>query len=520
MGTLLRGGRPALRLPARTPCPRAEERQQIGRFFVWTAWAAVVNRPGEDYTYTNNWPPDRWSATSPTAETYLWSLGGILSLFLVLGLFIFFVHSLRALVRPGEGGAARREADRLAAHREPVQGRQVLPGGDPAVPGADLVRRAAGALHRASRHVLRLRRSPTSSRTVGPRAGTCSSPSSGSPPPGSPRRSTWRRSSAGASRSGRACWSSSCSAPSCWSPSAAWSGEVAGIKGKLGRVVVLARPPGVGVPGARAPLADPALRRADRLAGHRLPGGAGISCAAGDAERLPLPDRLLRALGAILVVVFFGFGLFYGRGTHLTVADYWRWFVVHIWVESIFEFFGVAVIALVMVAMGLVSAKAALRVAYFTAAIVFLSRHPRHRPPLLLVRRSALLAGDRLGVLLPGADPAVRPGGARHDGVPVDAQGGQGVPVPLAAVLPGRVLVLELPRRRGLRLPDQPADRQLLRARHLPDHEPRPRGALRDLRHALDRAAALLLAGPGQARGTGTTGSSRSRSGASTSGCS
>jgi nitric oxide reductase subunit B len=47
--------------------------------------------------------------------------------------------------------------------------------------------------------------------------------------------------------------------------------------------------------------------------------------------------------------------------------------VVHIWVESIFEFFGAAVIAVLMVAMGLVSAKAALRVAYFTAALVFLS---------------------------------------------------------------------------------------------------------------------------------------------------
>jgi nitric oxide reductase subunit B len=55
------------------------------------------------------------------------------------------------------------------------------------------------------------------------------------------------------------------------------------------------------------------------------------------------------------------------------MADYWRWFVVHLWVESIFEFFGIAVIAVMMVAMGLASAKAALRVAYFTAALTFLS---------------------------------------------------------------------------------------------------------------------------------------------------
>ncbi|MBW2367300.1 MAG: cbb3-type cytochrome c oxidase subunit I [Deltaproteobacteria bacterium] len=76
---------------------------------------------------------------------------------------------------------------------------------------------------------------------------------------------------------------------------------------------------------------------------------------------------------AAMVVGFFGFGLFYSPGTHLTLADYWRWFVVHLWVESIFEFFGIAVIALLMVTMGLVTAKAALRVAYFTAAITFLS---------------------------------------------------------------------------------------------------------------------------------------------------
>jgi nitric oxide reductase subunit B len=76
---------------------------------------------------------------------------------------------------------------------------------------------------------------------------------------------------------------------------------------------------------------------------------------------------------AILVVAFFGFGLFYDKGTHYTVADYWRWFVVHIWVESIFEFFGVAIISLLLVAMGLASARAALIVAYFTAALTFLS---------------------------------------------------------------------------------------------------------------------------------------------------
>jgi nitric oxide reductase subunit B len=79
---------------------------------------------------------------------------------------------------------------------------------------------------------------------------------------------------------------------------------------------------------------------------------------------------------AVFVVLFFGFGLFYSRGTHLSVADYWRWFVVHIWVESIFEFFGVSVISLFLVTLGLVSARSALRVSYLTAILVFVSGIP------------------------------------------------------------------------------------------------------------------------------------------------
>jgi nitric oxide reductase subunit B len=88
-----------------------------------------------------------------------------------------------------------------------------------------------------------------------------------------------------------------------------------------------------------------------------------------DSDRKSL--ILFYVFSAVLVVLFFGFGLMYHRGTHLTVADYWRWFVVHIWVESIFEFFGVAVVALFLVTLGLVTAASALRVAYLTAILVF-----------------------------------------------------------------------------------------------------------------------------------------------------
>ena len=40
--------------------------------------------------------------------------------------------------------------------------------------------------------------------------------------------------------------------------------------------------------------------------------------------------------------LLFGAGLLYERDTHLTVAEYWRWWVVHLWVEGVFEVFAQA----------------------------------------------------------------------------------------------------------------------------------------------------------------------------------
>jgi nitric oxide reductase subunit B len=77
-------------LPLTIPTP--EERKQIARFFFWTAWVASASRPGKDYSYTNNWPAERSIGNVATTETYIWTIGGIVSLFLTLGLFIFWVH--------------------------------------------------------------------------------------------------------------------------------------------------------------------------------------------------------------------------------------------------------------------------------------------------------------------------------------------------------------------------------------------------------------------------------------------
>jgi nitric oxide reductase subunit B len=69
-----------------------QQRLQISRFFFWTAWVASTLRPGEDYSYTNNWPPDRRVGNIASTDAYFYSIAGILALFLVLGLFVYLIH--------------------------------------------------------------------------------------------------------------------------------------------------------------------------------------------------------------------------------------------------------------------------------------------------------------------------------------------------------------------------------------------------------------------------------------------
>jgi nitric oxide reductase subunit B len=61
-------------------------------FFGWTAWAGAAERPGHNYSYTNNWPPEPRVENEPTANVIVWSvlslialLGGIGLLFAVFG---------------------------------------------------------------------------------------------------------------------------------------------------------------------------------------------------------------------------------------------------------------------------------------------------------------------------------------------------------------------------------------------------------------------------------------------------
>lgn len=347
-----------------------EDRRQIARFFFWTAWVASVQRPGEDYSYTNNWPPDRSVGNVATTSVYLWTLGGIFALFVVLGLFIYWVHHHELWYGEAKGVPLAQKLIDMPLTASQFRAAKFFL----VVILLFLLQTSYGGL--------------LAHYTVHPGSFWVSWIAKLMP-------YSWAKS-----------WHLQLAIfwiATTWVASAIYLapvlggrepkrqgllvnvlftavilvtlgslfGEVLGIKGMLGKAWFWVGHQGweylelgrlwqvllfVGLIAW--------LLIVYRAVAHHL--------------QLKHKDEFTALiwfylLSAVLVVGFFGFGLMYGRGTHLTLADYWRWFVVHIWVESIFEFFGVAVISTLLVAMGLVTAKAALRVAYFTAALVFLT---------------------------------------------------------------------------------------------------------------------------------------------------
>ncbi|MBT4365516.1 MAG: nitric-oxide reductase large subunit, partial [Desulfobacteraceae bacterium] len=326
-----------------------QQRLDISRFFFWTAWVASTLRPGTDFSYTNNWPPDRRVGNVPSTETFFYSIAGVMSLLVVLGLFVFWIHRYGIWYGEAKGVALSEKliemplttSQRYAANFFIV------------VILLFLIQTTMGGL--------------LAHYTIHP--GNFFLPFVAKFIPYSLAK-TWHLQL-------MVFW-----VATTWMASAIYLAPIIGGKEpvKQGLLVMVL-------------FAAVLLVAVGSLTGEVL----GVKGLLGDLwfwlghqgwEFLELGRMwqillfgglifwlviVYRAVGehlrshkdefsaliwfyvfsAVLVVAFFGFGLFYGKGSHLTMADYWRWFVVHLWVESIFEFFGIAVIALLMVAMGL-----------------------------------------------------------------------------------------------------------------------------------------------------------------------
>lgn len=89
-----------------------------------------------------------------------------------------------------------------------------------------------------------------------------------------------------------------------------------------------------------------------------------------NSEDRPLLSMFL--ISSIAIPMFYAAGLMYGQRSHLVTAEYWRWWVVHLWVEGFFEVFATVVIAFLFTRLKLLEIRSATRAVLFSTSI-FLS---------------------------------------------------------------------------------------------------------------------------------------------------
>lgn len=77
----------------------------------------------------------------------------------------------------------------------------------------------------------------------------------------------------------------------------------------------------------------------------------------------------LLAVASAAIALFYGAGLTWGQHSHLSMVEYWRWWVVHLWVEGFFEVFATTVIGFFFMRLGLIRPRIAASAALLSATI-------------------------------------------------------------------------------------------------------------------------------------------------------
>jgi nitric oxide reductase subunit B len=81
---------------------------------------------------------------------------------------------------------------------------------------------------------------------------------------------------------------------------------------------------------------------------------------------------ILFLISSIAIPLFYAAGLMYGKHSHIVTAEYWRWWVVHLWVEGFFEVFATVVIGFLFTRLKLITVPVATRAVLFST-IIFLA---------------------------------------------------------------------------------------------------------------------------------------------------
>jgi nitric oxide reductase subunit B len=94
-------GRSEYAIPKNTLTDR-EKARKLAAFFFWSSWAASTDRPNEDMTYTSNWPHEALVGNNPTAESVVWTGVSIMMLLAGIGGMAFFHASRRVEIDTGD----------------------------------------------------------------------------------------------------------------------------------------------------------------------------------------------------------------------------------------------------------------------------------------------------------------------------------------------------------------------------------------------------------------------------------
>ncbi len=346
------------------PVPDPARRERLADFFFWTAWASAAERPGTGASYTNNWPHEPLAGNAPTPANVLWSVASIVLLLAGVGAMIWF-QAVRGREEDPPAPPATDPLDRLvltpsmravwpyAATVAALLVVQVLLGallahytiegqGFYGIPLAEVLPYAVVRTWHVQSGIFWIA-------TAFLAAGLFLAPAiGGREPPGQ--------------RTGvLVLWGALLLVVA-----GSFTGQWLRIQGHLGD--------GVGWWFGHQGYEYVDLGRAWQIA---LYGGLllwlflvirGIRPALTRAEA-QRPLLALFAGSVVAIGLLYGAGLFFGPRTHLSVMEYWRWWVVHLWVEGFFEVFATAATAFLFHRMGLVTAGSATRATVLTTAL-------------------------------------------------------------------------------------------------------------------------------------------------------
>lgn len=361
----LKGLRESYALPE-SPIPDPEDRRRLTQFYWWTSWAAATQRPDAKVTYTNNWPYEPLVGNLPTPDMLFWSLASIFFLLAGIGALAWFLaahaEDERALDPPEQDPLEGFEltASMKATYKYFITaallfGLQVVCGvltvhytvEGQAFFGIPLARWLPYAVTRTWHIQLGIFWIATSFLATG----LFLSPLlSGREPKGQKLGVDILFAALVLVVLGSLFgeWAS----VQGWIPleQSFWIGHQGYEYVELGRLWQWALAGG--------------LLLWLALMGRAL--GPTLSRRVGNQD---LPRLLF--LSSLAIGTLYGAGLMWGSETHLSVVEYWRWWVVHLWVEGFFEVFATATIALFFVRLGLLDPGRAAATTLFST-IIFL----------------------------------------------------------------------------------------------------------------------------------------------------